>query len=173
MKIQYLLKEYPFLAHFFGWYFPDKGEQSPQDAPASYVKNLAVKRLGTDVLNTVLDVWAHSFAGSSGCSAWFVNDKGEYRQALEGSTYSNNGTITESIEAYAIWESFINNGQIDDHMLAEVEAIVVRDWNHREGDSDYHDNYTVYLRPRRAELRQTIEREFRKELAKLTTIVEG
>jgi len=173
MKVKYVIKEYPVLTHFFGWYFSDKEEHAPKDAPAMYVENVGVKRLGKDILNITLDVFSHSWAGSQGITAWIIFSDGSWQRLNGGYSYSNNGRMEDGRETSQIWESFIVNTEISDELIQKMEAIVVNEWDDYDNPSHKYDDYTVYLRPRKAELREGIEREFRKELAKLTAVVEG
>ncbi len=172
MKVQYIVKEYPFLSHFFGYYYPEKEEKPPEDYPGR-TDQVAVKRLGVDVLSIDLGVFSHSWAGSQGTIAWAIFADGSWQRLRNGASGSENGRMWSGDEDSRIWENFIKNGEVDDELLQKLEVIVVEEWNNFNDPSYEYDKYVIYLRPRRVELREAIEREFRKELTKLTTVVEG
>ena len=171
MKVKYVVKEYPVLSRFFGWYFPDK-EEPPKEFPGR-TERVVVKRLGTDVLKTNLSTFSHSWAGSQGTIAWAVFADGSWQRLKNGTSGSDNGRMWDGDEDSQIWENFIKNGEVDDDFLQALEAIVIEEWDDYNNPTYRYDDYTVYLRPRKNQLREVIEKEFRKALNEITAVVEG
>ena len=81
MKKYIVAKEYPFLQDFFS------------EGRMSFIEDVSVKRLGTDVLKISLGYYEHSWSGGGGTRAWAVFSDGEWEKMAEGESGSDNGRL--------------------------------------------------------------------------------
>ncbi len=160
MKAKILIRENQFLKNFF------KKERIDAE------EDIKVKRLGNDVLFKPLWENAHSWAGSTGQSAWLIFPDGEIVECLHGLHFSDNGRTTCDTPPVPLWQTFVTEeGEVHEELLQKVEVIAVRDWDKYNSPNNPYDEFTFFVRPKKEEIRKTIDRELRKEITKLREIV--
>ena len=157
MDVRILRKEFPFLEEFLN---------------KESIREMDVKRFGKEILNLQLYENSHSWAGSYGLRAILVFKDGRFEKCQYGGWYSDNGRSVKEDPPIALWRNFLTErGKIDEEKLEAVEAVVVNDWNWYNNPSNEYDEYQIYVRPRRKEIRLGVKRELEKEISRLRDLV--
>ncbi|MBA7625000.1 hypothetical protein ES703_32421 [subsurface metagenome] len=157
MNTRIIVKEFPFLKSFIK-------EHSIEEA--------GIKRLGKNILDLPLVNNGHSWAGSKGVIAFLIFKDGESEECRSGGWYSDNGRTTRDDPPIPLWESFLaSNGRLSFRKFLRLEAIALNDWDRYDNPSPEYDNWEIYVRPRREDIRKKLEREFQGEIDRLREIV--
>lgn len=135
-------------------------------------EDFGVKRMGKELLDLPLVVNQHSWAGSEGVSAFLVFKDGKSEECRSGGWYSDNGRTTRNDPPVSLWESlFTSDGEIDQLKLDRLEAVVVNDWDRYNNPSPEYDDWEIYVRPRREDIRKKLEQQLQRELTRLREVV--
>ena len=157
MDVKILKKEFPFLKGFL-----NRGS----------IREMDVKRLGKEIFSFNLYVNSHSWAGSYGLTATLIFKDGSFEECGHGGWFSDNGRSTKDDPPIALWRNFLTEeGEVNEKKLGVIEAIVVNDWDLYNNPSKEYDEWVVYVRPRREDLRLKVEREVQKEFNRLRDLV--
>lgn len=157
MDVRILKKEFPFLKGFLN---------------RESIREVDVKRLGKEIFSFNLYANGHSWAGSYGLRATLIFKGGSFEKCQYGGWFSDNGGSVKDDPPIALWRNFLTKeGEVDEKKLGAIEAIVVNDWNLYNNPSKEYDEWVVYVRPRREEIRLKVEREIQKEINQLRDLV--
>jgi len=160
MNVSILKKEFPFLKGFL-----DKKE---------FIQEMDVRRFGKEILTKNLYEYenSHSWAGSYGVIAFLIFKDGRFEECPYGGWFSDNKRSVKDVLSIPLWRNFLTReGEINQEKLMTIEAIVLNDWDWHNSPGNEYDEYMLFVRPRRKEIRLQLEREIQKELNQLRDLV--
>lgn len=117
----------------------------------------SVKKLGSDVLKTELWKFAHSWAGSRGCTATVFLKNGQTIDLPFGLEYSDNGRITVDEPSVILFQA-IDEMELP---LEEIGAILIHEWDCFNNPTREYDDFYLYIN--RGNI-QKLKEEFQKML---------
>ena len=154
-----IAQEYPFLRRFL-------------EKNLLLDEQVTIEKLQAKILNEELYYYAHSWAGSQGTKGWIILKNGDYEELQAGHQYSDNGRIVVNEPAVEIWENFIDDRGVNYQLIEKMEALVIREWDHYDNPSNEYEEWTIYIKPQKVEIREKVEESLRGQLEQLRKIVE-
>jgi len=135
------------------------------------IKEVKVLRMGKDICQVGLEYRAHSWAGSQGRIGYAIFLDGGWEELPSGGWYSENGRVTKDENPVPLWQGFLVEGKVDRDKIESLSAIAIHEWDNFNNPTYEYSDWTIYLRPKRGEIVEEIEREVQKEVSKLRELV--